>query len=92
MWVKDTLPPRVRRKWLLMTMRLSIINFAGIVRTLVAVGTEIDVSMFDARAFAIPLSGVTTDSVVSSDGRDAVGAWAGMGALAGATDVVRAAG
>ena len=41
-WVNETLPPRVRDMWLLMTMRLSIISFAGIVRTLVAVGTEID--------------------------------------------------
>jgi hypothetical protein len=38
--VNETLPPRPRAKWLLITMRLSIINFAGIARTDVAVGTE----------------------------------------------------
>ena len=39
MWVKLTLPPRARRRWLLMTTRLSAISFAGTARTLVAVGT-----------------------------------------------------
>ena len=39
MWVKLTLPPRWRARWLLMTMRLSTISLAGTVRTLVAVGT-----------------------------------------------------
>ena len=29
-WVNETLPPRARRRWLLITMRLSIISFAGI--------------------------------------------------------------
>ena len=38
--VNETLPPRARLRWLLMTMRLSIMSFAGIVRTLVAVGTR----------------------------------------------------
>ncbi len=38
-WVNDTLPPRERRRWLLITMRLSIMSLAGMVRTLVAVGT-----------------------------------------------------
>ena len=45
MWVNETLPPRARFKWLLMTVRLSIINFAGIARTEVAVGTESEASM-----------------------------------------------
>jgi hypothetical protein len=40
--VKLTLPPRVRDMWLLITMRLSIMSFAGTVRTLVAVGTVSD--------------------------------------------------
>lgn len=38
-WVKETLPPRPRFKWLLITMRLSINSLAAIARTLVAVGT-----------------------------------------------------
>src|ERR1700759_2489446 len=37
-WVNETLPPRARRRWLLMTMRLSIISLAGTVRTLVGGG------------------------------------------------------
>ena len=39
-WVKLTLPPRPRARWLLITMRLSAISFAGTARTLVAVGTS----------------------------------------------------
>jgi hypothetical protein len=49
-------------------------SFAGIDRTLVAVGTVSDVSMFDASDFAIPLRGVTNESTVCSDGRDVTGA------------------
>ena len=41
-WVNEILPPRVRLRWLLMTIRLSIINLAGMARTLVAVGTSSD--------------------------------------------------
>src|SRR6185312_7243498 len=46
--VKDTLPPRARLRWLLMTMRLSISSLTGTSRTLVAVGTVRLVSMFCA--------------------------------------------
>src|SRR5829696_7808207 len=53
-WVKEILPPRVRLRWLLMTMRLSIISFAGIARTLVAVGTSSDAFMFFTTAAAAP--------------------------------------
>ena len=43
-WVNETLPPRARARWLLMTMRLSNSSLTGTVRTLVAVGTvEADV-------------------------------------------------
>ena len=38
-WVKLTLPPRARRRWLLITTRLSASSLAGTARTLVAVGT-----------------------------------------------------
>ena len=47
-WVKETLPPRARLRWLLMTMRLSISSLTGTCRTLVAVGTWRLVSMFCA--------------------------------------------
>src|ERR1700712_982832 len=81
MWVKLTLPPRARRRWLLMTIRLSIISFAGIVRTLVAVGMDSDASMLVARAFAIPRSGVTTSSLAAPDCTRWAGASAGIGLL-----------
>src|SRR6476659_1907308 len=44
-WVNDTLPPRARARWLLMTTRLSMRSLTGTVRTLVAVGTVRLVSM-----------------------------------------------
>src|SRR4051794_15954672 len=44
--VKDTLPPRARDRWLLMTIRLSQSSFTGTERTLVAVGTLSETSMF----------------------------------------------
>src|SRR3954466_9613801 len=46
MWVNDTLPPRARARWLLMTVRLSHSSFTGTERTEVAVGTVSDASMF----------------------------------------------
>src|ERR1051325_9382502 len=54
--VKEILPPRVRLRWLLMTIRLSAISFAGTARTLVAVGTLSEASMFLAMAAAAPRS------------------------------------
>ena len=76
-------------------MRLSIISFAGIVRTLVAVGTVRLSSMLAARVFGMPLSGTTS----SSCGASATTGWglvmgtsAGTGAVRGATEVVRASG
>jgi hypothetical protein len=84
----------------LITMRLSIINFAGTVRTLVAVGTWRLWSMFAARALAIPFRGATVSvasatSAVSITGIDVVarvGASAGMGWTLGAIEVVLATG
>ena len=81
-------------------MRLSIISLAGIVRTLVAVGTERLASMFAARDFDIPRSGVTTlassaggaDSVPVGFALAAVGASAGIGCGLACTEVVRATG
>src|SRR6478672_9307334 len=54
--VKEILPPRVRFRWLLMTIRLSIIALAGMARTLVAVGTSRDADMFFTTAAAAPRS------------------------------------
>src|ERR1700730_9726489 len=54
MWVNEILPPRVRLSWLLITTRLSIINLAGIARTLVAVGSSSDIDMFFTTAAAAP--------------------------------------
>src|SRR6185369_7990641 len=56
-WVKLTLPPRPRARWLLMTMRLSASSLAGTARTLVAVGTCSEASMFDTMRAATPRIG-----------------------------------
>src|SRR4029079_4923933 len=45
-WVNDTLPPRARARWLLMTVRLSHSSLTGTERTEVAVGTASEASMF----------------------------------------------
>ena len=58
MWVNDTLPPRARARWLLMTTRLSHSSFTGMVRTEVAVGTVSDASMFLAVRAGAPRSTV----------------------------------
>ena len=98
-WVKETFPPLARFMWLLITMRLSIISLAGMVRTLVAVGTVRLASMLVARLFAIPRSVWTTFSGSAGDSVSAAfsGAFAaGLGASAGigwgfaSMDVVRA--
>src|ERR1700748_3385113 len=68
MWVKLTLPPRARRRWLLMTTRLSAINFAGTARTLVAVGTASEASMFATTREAAPRSGAAVEAATSSLG------------------------
>src|SRR3990170_9055175 len=72
-------------------------SFAGIVRTLVAVGIARLRSMFVARLFAIPLSGVTTlSSAGAASGALAAGlpagASAGMGCGLAWIEVVRATG
>src|SRR5690606_21188125 len=95
--VKLILPPRERDMWLLMTIRLSIISFAGIVRTLVAVGTVSDWSMFAASVLVMPRSGVTlswssASSSVGSVGGVGLGAGAGSGACLAGLAVVCATG
>src|SRR5689334_11771150 len=94
MWVKLTLPPRVRDMWLLMTIRLSIISFAGIVRTLVAVGIVSDSSMLAASVFGRPRRTVTVSSSVAPSAADGatLGAWAGIGCGDAGRAVVRATG
>ncbi|CAB4871002.1 unannotated protein [freshwater metagenome] len=67
-------------------------SLAGIVRTLVAVGTVRLASMFAARALGIPFSVVTVFSSVESEGREVPGASAGIGVSAGIAEVVRDAG
>ena len=64
--MNETLPPRVRPRWLLITIRLSIISLAGMVRTDVATGTVSEASMLVASDLDIPLRIVTWSSSVSS--------------------------
>ncbi len=58
MWVKETLPPRARARWLLMTVRLSQSSLTGTDRTDVAVGTLSEASMFCAVRAGAPRSTV----------------------------------
>ena len=74
-------------------MRLSIINFAGIARTLVAVGTESDASIDATTRPATPRIGSIVDALgVTKTGAGLTCACAGVGAegvtcAAGAADV-----
>src|SRR5215472_1062189 len=61
-WVNETLPPRSRLRWLLMTMRLSMSSLAGTARTLVAVGTVRLAAMFVAVRADAPRSLTTSAS------------------------------
>jgi hypothetical protein len=86
MWVKDTLPPPVRARWLFRIWRLISSSFAGTVRTDVAVGTARLASMFSTIRADAPRSteGVSPSSTsavlpVFSGGRG-TGAGAGAGA------------
>src|SRR5688572_7390603 len=63
MCVKDTLPPRERARWLLMTVRLSMSSLAGRLRALVAVGTSRLASMLVTTRAVAPRSGVRVTSV-----------------------------
>src|SRR6476619_6143389 len=83
--VKEILPPRVRLRWLLMTVRLSIINLAGMARTLVAVGTSSEAFMFLTTAAAAPRSTATSSSSPGGGPAGALAALAGSAfAAAGA--------
>src|SRR3954453_7394106 len=87
--VKETLPPRERARWLLMTTRLSASSLAGTARTLVAVGTVSDAFMFFTTLAAAPRSGerLGPDGASSAAGRLA----AGLAGAAGACFEVRSA-
>ena len=79
-WVKLTLPPRERARWLLMTMRLSTSSLAGTARTLVAVGTASEASMLVTTRALAPrmgeLSGwLTAPSDFAAPGSRVLGAW-----------------
>src|SRR3954451_17870851 len=60
--VNETLPPRLRRRKLLITIRLSASSFAGTARTDVAVGTSSDAVMLRTTAADAPRSGTDTSS------------------------------
>ena len=66
MWVKLTLPPRLRRRKLLMVARFSTTSFIGTVRTEVAVGMERDASMFRAVRIGAPFITVRRGPVPDS--------------------------
>ncbi len=66
MWVNDTLPPRARERWLLMTIRLSQSSLTGTERTEVAVGTLRLASMFWAVRAGAPRSTVRVGSSEAS--------------------------
>ena len=68
--VKLTLPPRLRARWLLMTMRLSMSSLAGTARTEVAVGTSSEDSMLVTTRALAPRMGVW---LASPSGPDAAG-------------------
>src|SRR4051794_9136857 len=97
-WVKEILPPRVRRSWLLITRRLSASSLAGTARTDVAVGTSSDASMFFTTADAAPRSVVAVPSSAAAVGRaarevvPAAGLSAGGGAGGGGGRAVVAGG
>src|SRR4028118_1462146 len=87
-WVNDTFPPRLRARWLLMTMRLSMSSLAGIARTLVAVGTpRLDSMLVTTRADA-PRSGSTSSSTSGAD----AGAAAGGDGLGVGVELIRGTG
>src|ERR1700684_248512 len=84
--VNDTLPPRPRRRWLLMTILLSTSSLAGTARTLVAVGTpRLAVMLVTVRA-AAPRSLLTS---VPSGGLGGESG-AGLGGAGGACGADRA--
>jgi hypothetical protein len=68
----------------LITVRLSIINLAGIARTLVAVGTESDASMLWTTRAATPRIGSSDDA--PGDARVGIGFTTGSAGVAGVVE------
>src|SRR6476619_7008207 len=83
MWVKLTLPPRERARWLLMTTRLSMSSLAGTARTLVAVGTWSEDSMLVTTRAAGPRSGDTFSVAAVSLQNSATFTSRGVGLVSG---------
>ena len=71
--MKDTLPPRARFRWLLITVRLSNSSLTGTARTLVAVGMVSDASMLVTTRAAAPRRGADSVSVALSGGTTILG-------------------
>src|SRR4051794_11402005 len=88
-WVKLSLPPSVRVRWLLAIFRLTSSSLAGTGRTEVAVGTASDVAMFltmaaPAPRIGSPAGGSLAAGAGAAAGAAADGGAAGAGAAAGA--------
>src|SRR5687768_11605763 len=73
MWVKLSLPPRVRVRWLLAILRLTSSSFAGTGRTDVAVGTVRLAAMFFTIAEAAPRIGSPGNGFSSASETDSEG-------------------
>src|SRR5215467_9784879 len=92
-WVNETLPPRPRARWLLITIRLSLSSFAGTDRTLVAVGTVRLAAMFSAVRAAAPRSRTPVAwDAASADGSAAARGWTGAAGAVGAPGAAGAGG
>src|SRR3954453_3556434 len=100
MWVNETLPPRARARWLLMTVRLSHSSLTGTERTEVAVGTVSEASMFCTVRAGAPRRTVYDGSSLTGEatgGRDSLGTGlvvplAGSAALASGRGLATGAG
>ena len=97
--MNETFPPRLRFKWLFITVRLSIINFAGTARTLVAVGTVNEASMLcTTRALTprigsrVDAPGLTKVGIGLAIGSAGVATLVGVACATGATGVACATG
>src|SRR5438552_12394059 len=86
MWVKLTLPPRLRDRWLLRILRLTSSSRAGTTRKLVAVGTARLASMLATIRAAAPRIGwpATAGTAAAGLAGAAAGGFARAAGLAGA--------
>src|SRR5690348_5170298 len=90
-WVNDTLPPRARARWLLITMRLSIRSLTGTERTLVAVGTLRLAYMFWTVRAGAPRRTLSSGSSLASGAGSGAGSF-GTGAVPAEEAAARAFG